>query len=521
MPYIIHYYHNYYKNYLIKILDMLIRHVKRLFFIFFIQMIAFGLIDEFKRILHKPDTIRNLVFEGGGIKGLAYVGALEKSLEKNVFSFDNIQNIAGTSAGAITAVLVGLNYSINEIKSTLESVQFEEFLDSDFKESVLDLKKELNENRPTINLLLTNFFFFKKAWYEFNHSFGLFPGVLFRDWIEEKINAKLGIRDATFKDLEEKILNGSNFKFIFLTGSNLITSKAEVFSHLHTPDMIIADAVRISMSLPILFYPHYKFIKNKKNERVIDQNRDPYVDGGLLNNYPIRIFDTKEEINNIEKHYINMETLGFRLVTNEQKSNYENSCKNEFITNAASSLPFIIMLFNVYHRREEILHSKSSFDKKRTVYIDSLDISTLDFDLTKEKKENLIESGRNAVNDYILKKKSFETNNLNSTYLRKLFKAIWNKKDKKLNLKCNHTKKVVFMIQKKSKSIDNSIIHSVQKNFLRIMPQSIIKTAVKIISSIKKESHRLFKKSSTELLTIYFLLFVILFLLLIIFKRFK
>ena len=83
-----------------------------------------------------------------------------------------------------------------------------------------------------------------------------------------------------------------------------------------------------------------------------------------------------------------METLGFRLVSNELKTNYESACKNELNTRT-SSLPFFIMLFNVYHRREENIHSKSSFDKKRTVYIDSLDISTLDFDLNKEKKEGL------------------------------------------------------------------------------------------------------------------------------------
>ena len=70
----------------------------------------------------------NLVFEGGGVKGVAYVGALEKLEERNILS--EIERVGGTSAGAITALLVGLNYSPEEIRDKMLGLDFSHFLDS-------------------------------------------------------------------------------------------------------------------------------------------------------------------------------------------------------------------------------------------------------------------------------------------------------------------------------------------------------------------------------------------------------
>ncbi|VFS56685.1 Patatin-like phospholipase [Leminorella grimontii] len=57
----------------------------------------------------------NLVFEGGGVKGIAYVGALEVLEEEGIL--DNVKNVAGSSVGAIAAVLVGLGYKNARLKN--------------------------------------------------------------------------------------------------------------------------------------------------------------------------------------------------------------------------------------------------------------------------------------------------------------------------------------------------------------------------------------------------------------------
>ena len=60
---------------------------------------------------------RNLVFEGGGVKGIAYVGAMQVLEEKSILA--DIQRVGGTSVGAINALLFALGYDNNEQRDIL------------------------------------------------------------------------------------------------------------------------------------------------------------------------------------------------------------------------------------------------------------------------------------------------------------------------------------------------------------------------------------------------------------------
>ena len=138
-------------------------------------------------------------------------------------------------------------------------------------------------------------------------------------------------RDATFKDLHAKVQSDAliHGKNLFVVGTNLSQIKSEVFSYLDTPDLIISDAVRISMSIPILFRPHQYHIKNTDGKRVPKSN-DLYVDGGLLDNYPLWLFDNSKFIGQMNEnfngtYFVNNQTLGFRLVSLKTKLDYENS----------------------------------------------------------------------------------------------------------------------------------------------------------------------------------------------------
>ena len=70
---------------------------------------------------------RNLIFEGGGVKGIAYVGALQE-LEKHKI-LKNIKRVGGTSAGAINAVLLALDYSLEDTRKILSELNFNNFMD--------------------------------------------------------------------------------------------------------------------------------------------------------------------------------------------------------------------------------------------------------------------------------------------------------------------------------------------------------------------------------------------------------
>ena len=63
---------------------------------------------------------RNLVFEGGGVKGIAYVGTMEVLEDRGILQ--NIDRVGGTSAGAINAVLTALNFSNDEVSDILGSL---------------------------------------------------------------------------------------------------------------------------------------------------------------------------------------------------------------------------------------------------------------------------------------------------------------------------------------------------------------------------------------------------------------
>ena len=74
-----------------------------------------------------PYHFRNLVFEGGGVKGIAYVGAMKVLEEKNILP--KIQRVGGTSAGAINAALVALGFTNAEQRDILWKLDFKNFLD--------------------------------------------------------------------------------------------------------------------------------------------------------------------------------------------------------------------------------------------------------------------------------------------------------------------------------------------------------------------------------------------------------
>ena len=194
---------------------------------------------------------KNLIFEGGGVKGIAYVGALQELEGRGIMK--NIKRVGGTSAGAINAVLLALGYTLKETQKILMELNFNNFMDDSW--GIIRDSKRLIE---------------KYGWYK---------GDFFRDWIGGLIRNKTGTENSTFNDLRNQGL-----RELYLIGANLSTGFSEVFSCEHTPRVRVVDAVRISMSIPLFFAAVRNF------------REDVYVDGGVFNNYPIKLFDREKYI---------------------------------------------------------------------------------------------------------------------------------------------------------------------------------------------------------------------------------
>ena len=103
----------------------------------------------------------DLVFEGGGVKGIGLAGAFSY-LDEQGFK---PQRVAGTSAGAITAALVAAGYSGDELQSlVLEEMKFKSFEDGG--------------HWPVSQAL------------ELAAHKGLHPGKYFENWMRERLEQK-------------------------------------------------------------------------------------------------------------------------------------------------------------------------------------------------------------------------------------------------------------------------------------------------------------------------------------------
>jgi len=174
-----------------------------------------------------------LIMKGGGIKGLAYVGALEELEASYEFNW-----FIGTSAGAIAAVLLAAGYSPSELKEILETKNFKEFFDASWF-------------AVPLNLL-------------FHH--GAYKAEAFTTWLDDLLAKKLGSHSRVrLSDLPYRAT-------VYASSRN--QSKIKFDSEENDADA--AYAVRCSMSIPLVFTPqHEQGIRT--------------FDGGIQNNFPVEV----------------------------------------------------------------------------------------------------------------------------------------------------------------------------------------------------------------------------------------
>jgi NTE family protein len=320
---------------------------------------------------------RNLVFEGGGVKGIAYVGAMRVLENEGILS--NITRVGGTSAGAINAVLFAAGYSNDETFKELNKLDF-----NDFKDDSWGMLRDMNRLRD---------------------EYGWYKGNFFKDWIGDLLKKKTGQSNITFKALKE-----ATGKELYVYASNLSTHFGEVYSPEHTPRMRVVDAVRRSMSIPLFF------------RAVRDDREDVFVDGGVINNFPVKLFDRDKYLTNTElkrtpKYYedenevllaksprsspyiYNKETLGFRLDSTKEIGVFRDGQEPQH-HDIDNFLDYTMHLINTVFSVQDSQHLHGD-DWHRTVYIDSLGVGTTDFNLSDRRKEELVESGRSSAEKYL------------------------------------------------------------------------------------------------------------------------
>jgi NTE family protein len=313
--------------------------------------------------------VENLVFEGAGIRGIAYCGALQELESKNMMT--EVQRVAGTSAGAIMAMAVSLGYNSDELSNIISTTNFKDFNDGKF--------------------------FFIGGINRMNKYFGWYRSKKIDRWLAKVIQEKTGNPNITFAELRSK-----GFKDLYVTGTCLNKQKLVIFSHETYPSMRIRDAVRISMSIPLYFESVFLTAEGKIVDHPKDKsNLDIMVDGGFTANFPIRIFDSTRFHSSTSQNLfaINNSTLAFRIDRQEQIKNDE--ANRELAEMPINNIKTYLGAF--YRIVVENLNRQSLTDEdwRRTVSISDGGLGPRVRKLSKYEVEVLQHNGNAAMKKYL------------------------------------------------------------------------------------------------------------------------
>ncbi len=318
---------------------------------------------------------KNLALEGGGVRGLAYAGAIEVLEQKNIIN--GIERVAGSSAGAIAGLMISLGYNSVEIDSILQNLKIQQFNDGkDIVGKIIRIKKE----------------------------YGLFKGNKFEKWIGELISHKAGDANITFSDLHERHLLDNTFKDFYCTGTNISRQQLEIFSWETWPNMPLKTAVHISSCIPFYFKP--VAIDSNGNEiytRKTQAKYDLYVDGGMLCNFPINMFDSCNAGHNpltSDNVRYNYETLGLKLEREKQVEEFEENKTAIAPYQIKNMKDYTSAVMNLMMEKMNRNSADLSNEKSRTIYISYGEISGRIRKMSSVEKKVLHDNGVAATTQF-------------------------------------------------------------------------------------------------------------------------
>lgn len=310
-----------------------------------------------------PDyPFKNLIFKGGGARGMAYIGSMQALAERNILP--QVERVAGTSAGAIVATLASLQINHEEWAPMLRS---------------FDISTVMNRNERSVRL--------HNLW-RLESDYGMFSSESFYEWLKEVIADRCaGNPLATFADFRQL-----GHLDLSVVASNLNQKREEIFSFETTPNVPVANAVRMSISIPLYFS------SLRHNENGFGDG-DFYVDGGVFNNFPIHLYDQQKyaKENPWYLNRINYETLGFYLYPNENRANQKNNHPKNFFEY------LLLNLESIRQAQQVQAFSASTTDQRRSIKIDDCGISSVNFTAVQPSPEFdcLIRSGYESTIEFL------------------------------------------------------------------------------------------------------------------------
>jgi predicted acylesterase/phospholipase RssA len=250
----------------------------------------------------------DLVFEGGGAKGLAFVGALQ-AFERHGHK---IRRVIGTSAGSITALLVAAGYNAEECMAAINErlpdgrSRFASFLqvpvlDDNFlvSDSLRSWVMTELDNPMVPNLVEPFFDRLVEGLLQKNvtrHLISLLEhgGWYIGDNLLAYLREKLDMGGRNLGDSSLKTFYECSGKDLSVVATDTTGREMLVLNRHTAPECPTAWAVRMSMSCPLV-WQEVVWRSEWGLYRGRDLSGHVIVDGGLLSNFPIKLFVSNDE----------------------------------------------------------------------------------------------------------------------------------------------------------------------------------------------------------------------------------
>jgi NTE family protein len=310
----------------------------------------------------------DLVLEGGGVKGLGAAGALIRLLERG-YTFPRI---AGTSVGALTGALVAAGSDAADLRRMLGR---------------LELSRIPDRSSPGVPLLSEGYSLLTRS--------GAYEGDYVRDWLDRELRA-LGA--VTFGDLrrdvdEDDVNLGDDQRYKLVVMATDITHGRllrlpwdyHLFG-LAPDDQPVADAVRMSLSIPLYFEPQHLTSAGSGQTSVI-------VDGAVLSNFAVEIFDRTDG------RTPRWPTFGVRLLPD-----LPAGIEEVFPLLGVPMLPPFDLAMRVMATAfvgHDQTHLNRPGVRERMITVDTSGVGITEFDLSESQQKELIRTGRKAVDHFL------------------------------------------------------------------------------------------------------------------------
>jgi NTE family protein len=316
-------------------------------------------------IFNRGQMWNTIVFEGGGVLGIAYLGALRELVKRD--RLKRFDTFAGSSVGSVVAGILACNPKFELLENFLSTLNFKKFKDG------------------------SNFIFNIKRLFS---NFGIFKG----DFIEKQLGIVLqkitGNKDITLKEIYDRYGNT-----VVITCVALNKKSVYYVSHKTNPNLPLRKLIRMSISIPLFF-------KCVKYDLDGDGTDDIIVDGGLLDNYPISYFDNyhnckldnklnsklDNKLDSKDNINTNWKVIGMKLVNSNELYNDESEIRS--IGSYLGSLVDTLM-----KNLAEFKMKKN--DIKRTIAIDTGSQSFVNFKINRYGKNILIKRGAASLIKFI------------------------------------------------------------------------------------------------------------------------